>query len=78
MLYYIFVKIMMFYYYFVEELESVFEISDLVIEDDEFGVKDEGIYINCVFVLNSDDNKNGSDVVLVRKLLKNYEIEKNL
>lgn len=78
MLYYIFVKIMMFYYYFVEELESVFEISDLVIEDDEFGVKDEGIYINCVFVLNGDDNKNGSDIDLDIKFLKNYEIEKIL
>lgn len=77
MLYYIFVKIM-FYYYFVEELESVFEISDLVIEDDEFGVKDEGIYINCVFVLNGDDNKNGSDIDLDIKFLKNYEIEKIL
>lgn len=63
---------MMFYYHFAEELESVSEISDSAIEDDEPGVKDEGIYINCAFVSNSDDNKNGSDAVSS----KNHETEK--
>lgn len=67
---------MMFYYHFAEELESVSEISDSAIEDDEPGVKDEGIYINCAFVSNGDDNKNGSDAVSVRKSSKNHETEK--
>lgn len=65
---------MMFHYHFAEELESVSEISDSAIEDDEPGVKDEGIYINCAFVSNGDDNKNGSDAV--SKSSKNHETEK--
>lgn len=68
---------MMFYYHFAEELESVSEISDSAIEDDEPGVKDEGIYINCAFVSNGDDNKNGSDAVSDTKSSKNHETEKN-
>lgn len=67
---------MMFYYHFAEELESVSEISDSAIEDDEPGVKDEGIYINCAFVSNGDDNKNGSDAVSDTKSSKNHETEK--
>lgn len=67
---------MMFYYHFAEELESVSEISDSAIEDDEPGVKDKGIYINCAFVSNSDDNKNGSDAVSDTKSSKNHETEK--
>lgn len=66
---------MMFYYHFAEELESVSEISDSAIEDDEPGVKDEGIYINCAFVSNGDDNKNGSDAVSDTKSSKNHETE---
>lgn len=65
----------MFYYHFAEELESVSEISDSAIEDDEPGVKDEGIYINCAFVSNGDDNKNGSDAVSDTKSSKNHETE---
>lgn len=68
---------MMFHYHFAEELESVSEISDSAIEDDEPGVKDEGIYINCAFVSNGDDNKNGSDAVSDTKSSKNHETEKN-
>lgn len=67
---------MMFYYHFAEELESVSEISDSAIEDDEPGVKDEGIYINCAFVSNGDDNKNGSDTDSDTKSSKNHETEK--
>lgn len=66
---------MMFYYHFAEELESVSEISDSAIEDDEPGVKDEGIYINCAFVSNGDDNKNGSDAVSDTKSSNNHETE---
>lgn len=60
----------------LEELESVSEISDSALEDDEPGVKDEGIYINCAFVSNGDDNKNGSDAVSDTKSSKNHETEK--
>lgn len=67
---------MMFYYHFAEELESVSEISDSAIEDDEPGVKDEGIYINCAFVSNGDDDKNGSDAVSDTKSSEKHETEK--
>lgn len=66
----------MFYYHFAEELESVSEISDSAIEDDEPGVKDEGIYINCAFVSNGDDDKNGSDAVSDTKSSEKHETEK--
>lgn len=65
-----------FIYHFAEELESVSEISDSAIEDDEPGVKDEGIYINCAFVSNGDDNKNGSDAVLDTESSEKHETEK--
>lgn len=60
----------------LEELESVSEISDSAIEDDEPGVKDEGIYINCACVSNGDDDKNGSDAILDTKSSKKHETKK--
>lgn len=66
----------MFYYHFAEELESVSEISDSAIEDDEPVVKDDGIYINCAFVSNGNDDKNGSDAILDTKSSKKHETEK--
>lgn len=60
----------------LEELESVSEISDSAIEDDEPVVKDDGIYINCAFVSNGNDDKNGSDAILDTKSSKKHETEK--